>query len=144
MNMGQSCTDLGLRHVAKLHSSQIGLGSNLILDTITVPTEIVLWQSAADRSRTKCLGLSAGLFIDVAHPRVGVDLSHLGGDLACFTVERKDETGASTMDLLVCGNGQWGGLGNNLFSNAQGTPVRAKNISGLSECWFLDFSSTTL
>ena len=42
---------------------QIGLGGNVVLDTITVPTEIVLWQSAADRVHAKCLSLSAGLFL---------------------------------------------------------------------------------
>lgn len=38
------------------------------------------------------------------------------------------------VDVLTCGNGQWGGLGNALYSNAQSTPVRAKNVSGLLEC----------
>jgi hypothetical protein len=38
------------------------------------------------------------------------------------------------VDLLFCGNGQWGGLGNNTFSSAQGDPIRAKAVSGLLEC----------
>ncbi|KAG9318537.1 hypothetical protein JVU11DRAFT_628 [Chiua virens] len=37
------------------------------------------------------------------------------------------------IDILSCGNGQWGGLGNNTFSTFQGNPVRVKNISGLRE-----------
>jgi len=37
------------------------------------------------------------------------------------------------IDLLMCGNGQWGGLGSNIFSSAQSAPLRAKNVSGLLE-----------
>ena len=51
-----------------------------------------------------------------------------------FTVERKDGSSLDTVDVLVCGNGQWGGLGNSVFSNAQSNPVRAKGVSGLLEC----------
>ncbi|KAI9457802.1 RCC1/BLIP-II [Lactarius psammicola] len=78
---------------------QIGLGGNVTLDTITVPTEVVLWR-----------GIPSG--------------THL----AFFTVER----------VLSCGNGQYGGLGNALFSNAQSVPVRTKAVSGL-----LEFSEKT-
>lgn len=38
------------------------------------------------------------------------------------------------VDVLSCGNGQWGGLGNALYSNSQGTPLRARAVSGLLEC----------
>ena len=34
----------------------------------------------------------------------------------------------------MCGNGRWGGLGNNIYSSAQGSPLRAKSVSGLLEC----------
>ena len=51
-----------------------------------------------------------------------------------FTVERKDGTLIRAVDVLACGNGQWGGLGNSVFSNAQSVPVRAKGVSGLLEC----------
>lgn len=64
--------------------------------------------------------------------------AHAGGDLTAFTVERTASNSASkTVDVLMCGNGQWGGLGNNQYSNAQSTPVRAKNVSGLTECGFM-------
>jgi len=53
--------------------------------------------------------------------------------LTCFTVERTDENGVNTVDLLMCGDGRWGGLGNNLYSSAQGNPIRAKSVSGLLE-----------
>ena len=51
-----------------------------------------------------------------------------------FEVERSDGSGIPTVEVLACGNGQYGGLGNALYSNAQSTPVRAKNVSGLVEC----------
>lgn len=56
--------------------------------------------------------------------------------MTAFTVERTEEKNSKTIDLLMCGNGQWGGLGGNSFSNAQGNPLRAKNVSGLVECRF--------
>jgi hypothetical protein len=50
------------------------------------------------------------------------------------------------MDLLMCGNGQNGGLGNNMYTNSQGNPVQAKNVSGLLQCErsFLSFLATRL
>ena len=51
-----------------------------------------------------------------------------------FEVERADGSGMPSIEVLTCGNGQYGGLGNALYSNAQSTPVRAKNVSGLFEC----------
>ncbi|KAG6832413.1 hypothetical protein H0H87_001573 [Tephrocybe sp. NHM501043] len=94
---------------------QSGLGSNVALDTITVPTEIVLWKSSASRGNTKCIDIAAG------------------GDLTAFTVERTSPMSPTIVDLLVCGNGQWGGLGSNTFSSSQATPLRARNVSGLLE-----------
>ena len=58
----------------------------------------------------------------------------VGGDLAFFKVERTDGSAMPYIDVLACGNGQYGGLGNAQFSNGQGTPVRTKNVSGLLEC----------
>ncbi|KAG2077976.1 RCC1 BLIP-II [Suillus decipiens] len=94
---------------------QIGLGGNMTLDTIILPTEVVLSRNVPGSVRTRCIGISAG------------------GDLTCFVAERTDGESPVYVDLLTCGNGQWGGLGNNLYSNAQGNPVRAKNVSGLRE-----------
>ncbi|OAX36598.1 RCC1 BLIP-II protein [Rhizopogon vinicolor AM-OR11-026] len=94
---------------------QIGLGGNITLDTITVPTEVVLSRNVPNSVRTRCIDIAAG------------------GDLTYFVAERTDGESSVYIDLLTCGNGQWGGLGNNLFSNAQGNPVRAKNVSGLRE-----------
>ncbi|KAG0705053.1 regulator of chromosome condensation 1/beta-lactamase-inhibitor protein II [Suillus ampliporus] len=94
---------------------QIGLGGNMTLDTIILPTEVVLSRNVPSSVRTRCIDIAAG------------------GDLTCFVAERTDGESLAYVDLLTCGNGQWGGLGNNLFSNAQGNPVRVKNVSGLRE-----------
>ncbi|KAI0003218.1 regulator of chromosome condensation 1/beta-lactamase-inhibitor protein II [Russula compacta] len=99
---------------------QIGLGGNVALDTITVPTEVVLWRGTPSGTRTECIDLN------------------VGGDLAFFTVERIDGTAIRNVEVLSCGNGQYGGLGNALFSNAQSVPVRTKAVSGL-----LEFSEKT-
>lgn len=60
--------------------------------------------------------------------------SRLGGDLTFFKVERSDGSSLPYIDVLACGNGQYGGLGNAQYSNGQGAPVRTKNVSGLLEC----------
>ncbi|KAH9057096.1 RCC1/BLIP-II [Lactarius deliciosus] len=84
---------------------QIGLGGNVTLDTITVPTEVVLWRGTPSGTRTRCIDLNAG------------------GDLAFFTVERVDGTAIRNVEVLSCGNGH----------NAQSVPVRTKAVSGLLE-----------
>ena len=42
--------------------SQIGLGSNVTLEAITVPTEIILWRSTPQTMRTACLDIYAGSY----------------------------------------------------------------------------------
>jgi hypothetical protein len=54
--------------------------------------------------------------------------------LTAFIVEGKDDKGPITVDVLMSGNGQYGGLGNNLYTTAQGNPTRVKAISGLLQC----------
>lgn len=55
-----------------------------------------------------------------------------------FTIERAPASDEATIvELLMCGDGQWGGLGNNVYSSAQVSPLRVKAISGLVECEFL-------
>lgn len=98
---------------------QVGLGDNVTLPTITVPTEVILWRMAPPRTRMKCVDVSAG------------------GDVTCFTVEKTTQTEMSSsksVELLLCGNGQYGSLGNNAYTNAQGSPIRARNVSNLTEC----------
>ncbi|KAI0262866.1 regulator of chromosome condensation 1/beta-lactamase-inhibitor protein II [Gloeopeniophorella convolvens] len=95
---------------------QIGLGGSVALDTIMAPTEVVLWRNTPNGARAQCVDLN------------------VGGDLAFFTVERIDGTSIGSIDVLSCGGGgQYGGLGNALFSNAQSVPVRIKAVSGLLE-----------
>ncbi|KAF7796898.1 hypothetical protein EIP86_008083 [Pleurotus ostreatoroseus] len=94
---------------------QIGLGSNVSIPAPTVPTEVILWRSTPRTMRTTCLDIYAG------------------GDLTFFKVERTDGSAMPYIDVLACGNGLYGGLGNAAFSNAQSTPVRTRNVSGLLE-----------
>ncbi|TFK55231.1 RCC1/BLIP-II [Heliocybe sulcata] len=94
---------------------QIGLGKDVTLEAITKPTEVILWRSVPKDVQSKCIGITAG------------------GDLTVFTVERTDGSSMQTVDVLTCGNGQWGGIGNALYRSAQNEPARAKNVSGLIE-----------
>lgn len=54
--------------------------------------------------------------------------------MTAFVVERKDHEGLITVDVLMSGNGQYGGLGSNLYTTAQSNPTRVKGISGLLQC----------
>ncbi|THH01701.1 hypothetical protein EW026_g1034 [Hermanssonia centrifuga] len=94
---------------------QIGLGGNVALEAITVPTEVILWRATPQSVRTTCLDVYAG------------------GDLTFFKVERTDGSALPYIDVLACGNGQYGGLGNAAYTTAQGAPVRSRNVSGLLE-----------
>ncbi|KAF8522125.1 RCC1 BLIP-II [Hysterangium stoloniferum] len=95
---------------------QLGLGGNIVVSNVSVPTEILLNKFAKRGLASCCVNIAAG------------------GDLTLFTVERDLPTGSAiAVDVLACGNGQWGGLGNGSYSNAQSDPVRVKNISGLFE-----------
>ncbi|KAJ6547379.1 RCC1 BLIP-II [Mycena capillaripes] len=94
---------------------QLGLGAKSSPDSVAIPTEVVLWPTRSQQASTRCLDVSAG------------------GDLAAFTIERTPTSEAPTVEVLMCGDGQWGGLGNNSYSNAQASPVRVKTLSGLTE-----------
>lgn len=59
---------------------------------------------------------------------------HAGGDLAFFKTERRDGTAITTSEVLACGDGRFGGLGNAVFTSAQATPLRLRMMSGLLEC----------
>ncbi|KAJ3504015.1 hypothetical protein NLJ89_g8163 [Agrocybe chaxingu] len=94
---------------------QLGLGSDVVLDVITVPTEVVLWRLTPHTTKSTCLNVTAG------------------GDLTAFTVERDTGSGPTSTDVLMSGNGQYGGLGNSTYSNSQGAPIRVKAVSGLTQ-----------
>lgn len=84
---------------------QLGLGALKTSANVRLPTEVIL------PSAKTCSKISAG------------------GDM--LYLEMESEAGK---ELFAGGMGQWGSLGNGSWSQAQGTLVRVKNISGLSEC----------
>ncbi|KAI6166953.1 regulator of chromosome condensation 1/beta-lactamase-inhibitor protein II [Pisolithus thermaeus] len=94
---------------------QLGLGSGIVLDAVTIPTEVILTRNLPLDVKSKCLGIWAG------------------GDLTFFMAERTSSDPSRHIDVLSCGNGQWGGLGANLYTTSQANPVRVKNVSGLLE-----------
>lgn len=61
----------------------------------------------------------------------------VGGDLTAFVVERKSKDNPTTTDVLMAGNGQYGGLGNAAYLNSQGEPTRVRGISGQLQCMYL-------
>ncbi|KAH8833552.1 RCC1 BLIP-II [Flagelloscypha sp. PMI_526] len=91
---------------------QMGLGPNVTLRSISTPTEIApnKFLPAANRGR----------IIDV----------NAGGNLVSFTLQTAD---TSAYSVAMCGNGQWGGLGNKTFTTAQGSPTLVRALSGLQE-----------
>lgn len=60
MTLGKFHLDFEQPAILMNGNRQIGLGNNVTLDTITVPTEIVLWKGAPTSSRTKCFDIVAG------------------------------------------------------------------------------------
>jgi alpha-tubulin suppressor-like RCC1 family protein len=97
-------------------SGQIGLGSNAAVEIVPVPVEVVLARNYAGGTSVKCLDIQAG------------------GQMTMFTVERNTPGKGTLVELLACGNGMNGALGNGLWSSAAGAPVRVKTVSGLTEC----------
>lgn len=99
---------------------QLGLGVNFSIECVPVPSEVVLARCFGASSRDlKCTGLAAG------------------GDNSFFVTERREDgrlgTGKS-IDVLAAGKGQWGTLGNAMWSQVKPDPTRVKTISGLMEC----------
>ncbi|PWN53046.1 RCC1/BLIP-II [Violaceomyces palustris] len=98
---------------------QVGLGSNLALECVPVPSEIVLSKCFPNSSSdVRCTDIAAG------------------GDNSFFmTTRREAGSGGVTekIDLLAAGKGQWGTLGNAMWSQVQSQPVRVKTVSGLME-----------
>jgi hypothetical protein len=85
---------------------QLGLGALKTSANIRLPTEVIL---PAGKTCTRVTG---------------------GGDVVYL--ETRSEAGGA--EVYASGMGQWGGLGNGTWSQGQASPVRIKNISGLSEC----------
>ncbi|KAH7107370.1 RCC1/BLIP-II [Auriculariales sp. MPI-PUGE-AT-0066] len=94
---------------------QLGLGSQTALPFVTVPTEVILSRYTPVGTRVRCASIAAG------------------GDLAYFITERSSPRQEPSVDVLAAGCGQWGALGNGVFSTAQAEPLRIRAISGLTE-----------
>ncbi|KAG9123896.1 hypothetical protein FRC07_013587 [Ceratobasidium sp. 392] len=95
---------------------QLGIGATAVTEAVTIPTEVVLSRNYPGRANVQCTNLAAG------------------GDIAYFVVDVTSSTSnVASVDVLACGMGQWGGLGNGLFSQAQGAPVKVKTVSGVTE-----------
>ncbi|QRV86213.1 RCC1/BLIP-II protein [Ceratobasidium sp. AG-Ba] len=95
---------------------QLGLGATSATEAITIPTEVVLSRNYLGGSNVQCTGMATG------------------GDVAYFVVNATSPTSnVPSVDVLACGMGQWGSLGNGLFSQAQGAPVKVKAVSGVTE-----------
>ncbi|KAI8923862.1 regulator of chromosome condensation 1/beta-lactamase-inhibitor protein II [Entophlyctis helioformis] len=95
---------------------QLGIGSSKT-QTAVVPLEInTIWSAAgnpSDQARP----------LDAHCTRIAA-----GGDTTLFVIETPDAT-----QVLACGNGQFGQLGNGAFLQAMHTPTKIKSLSNLCE-----------
>ncbi|KAG8691051.1 Aminopeptidase 2 mitochondrial [Ceratobasidium sp. 423] len=94
---------------------QLGLGATVVTEAVTIPTEVILSRNYSGGSNIRCTGMA------------------IGGDLAYFMVDVVAPGNIPSADVLACGMGQWGGLGNGQFLQAQGAPVKVKSVSGITE-----------
>ncbi|KAH7340338.1 regulator of chromosome condensation 1/beta-lactamase-inhibitor protein II [Rhizoctonia solani] len=94
---------------------QLGLGATSVVEAVTIPTEVILSRNYSSGSSVRCTGMATG------------------GDLAYFMVDVISPGNTPSADVLACGMGQWGGLGNGQFLQAQGAPVKVKSVSGITE-----------
>lgn len=101
-------------------SGQIGLGGSAAVEIVQTPVEVVLARNYPGGTMVKALDVIAG------------------GSTTMFVVERESPgQQGKFVDLLACGNGMSGALGNGLWSSASSVPTRVKTVSGLQECeWF--------
>ena len=102
---------------------QLGLGANISVDTVAVPSEVA-WPVSIVGRNASCSRVAAG------------------GNNTFFVVQSSnapmlsDEKGATSkerVDVLAVGSGQRGTLGNGQRSQVCGVPTRVKNVSGLYE-----------
>ncbi len=101
---------------------QCGLGSQIAMECVPVPSEVVL---------SKCFSNNS---IDVSCTAV-----RAGADNSFFVTQRREagsqmRGGGWKIDVLAAGKGQWGTLGNAMWSQVAASPVRVKTVSGLLEC----------
>jgi alpha-tubulin suppressor-like RCC1 family protein len=99
---------------------QVGLGGGGAVEIVQTPVEIVLARSYPGGTYVRALDISAG------------------GSTTMFTVQREmPGKDGKFIDLLACGNGISGALGNGLWISASSIPTRVKTVSGLQECTLL-------
>ncbi|SPC67274.1 related to FMP25 - mitochondrial inner membrane protein involved in assembly of cytochrome bc1 complex [Ustilago sp. UG-2017b] len=94
---------------------QCGLGTNFSMECVPVPTEVVLSRSFANSS------------MDVRASSIAA-----GADNSFFMTTRREQNGMK-IDLLASGKGQWGSIGNAMWSQVVSQPSRVKTVSGLME-----------
>ncbi|PWY98548.1 RCC1/BLIP-II [Testicularia cyperi] len=98
---------------------QCGLGINFSMEAVPVPTEVVLSKSFSNSST------------DIRASSIAA-----GADNSFFMTTRRDASGLGNglkIDLLAVGKGQWGTLGNAMWSQVAAQPGRVKTVSGLME-----------
>ncbi|SNX82890.1 related to FMP25 - mitochondrial inner membrane protein involved in assembly of cytochrome bc1 complex [Melanopsichium pennsylvanicum] len=97
---------------------QCGLGTNFSMECVAVPTEVVLSRSFSNSS------------FDVRASSIAA-----GADNSFFMTTRRESSGSKGMkiDLLASGKGQWGTIGNAMWSQVVSQPSRVKTVSGLME-----------
>lgn len=120
---------------------QLGLGDKVTMDTITIPTEVILWRAVSRDLDTNCTDMAAGESLSIFVWEMLTSMLVIAGDLAAFVVDRSDKRDVSYSELLMSGNGQWGGLGNNVMTTAQSNASRVKAVSGMQQCMYLTLSS---
>lgn len=98
---------------------QTGLGAQIALEAVPVPTEVVLAKAFPNTSvDIHCTDIAAG------------------ADNTFFTMSRREPGSIGSdvkIDLLAVGKGQWGTLGNAMWSQVTLAPVKVKTVSGLIE-----------
>lgn len=98
---------------------QCGLGTNFTMECVPVPTEVVLSRSFSNSS------------LDVRASSIAA-----GADNSFFMTTRRESGSAGNglkIDLLAAGKGQWGTIGNAMWSQVVSQPSRVKTVSGLME-----------
>ncbi|TKY87366.1 hypothetical protein EX895_004043 [Sporisorium graminicola] len=98
---------------------QCGLGPSFSMECVPVPTEVVLSRSFPNSS------------LDVRASSIAA-----GADNSFFMTTRRESGGAGNglkIDLLASGKGQWGTIGNAMWSQVVSQPSRVKTVSGLME-----------
>lgn len=53
--------DRNIKILSNNPTRQIGLGSNVTLRVITVPTEVVLWRMVPQKTQSRCLNVTASM-----------------------------------------------------------------------------------